>query len=89
MVLALSRDYACSDALALNQQGDNMMRSSSVAPPNGPIAAPALLVLEDGTTFAGHSIGALGEAFGELVFNTGMTGYQEVLTDPRTAGRSW
>jgi len=42
----------------------------------------ALLVLEDGRTFAGHAYGARGETFGEAVFNTGMTGYQETLTDP-------
>ena len=43
---------------------------------------PALLVLEDGTSFHGVSIGADGEVFGEVVFNTSMTGYQEILTDP-------
>jgi carbamoyl-phosphate synthase small subunit len=43
---------------------------------------PALLVLEDGTTFRGSSFGCEGETFGEAVFNTGMTGYQETLTDP-------
>ena len=43
---------------------------------------PALLVLEDGRVFRGQSFGALGETFGELVFSTGMTGYQETLTDP-------
>jgi carbamoyl-phosphate synthase small subunit len=43
---------------------------------------PALLVLEDGRTFRGSAYGALGETFGEAVFNTGMTGYQETLTDP-------
>jgi carbamoyl-phosphate synthase small subunit len=42
----------------------------------------ALLVLEDGTAFRGRGFGADGEAFGEAVFNTGMAGYQEVLTDP-------
>ncbi len=42
----------------------------------------ALLVLEDGTTLLGTAFGAEGEAFGEMVFNTGMTGYQETLTDP-------
>jgi carbamoyl-phosphate synthase small subunit len=42
----------------------------------------ALLVLEDGTTFRGSAFGCEGEAFGEAVFNTGMTGYQETLTDP-------
>jgi carbamoyl-phosphate synthase small subunit len=44
--------------------------------------APAVLVLEDGATFHGTSFGADGETFGEMVFNTGMTGYQETLTDP-------
>jgi carbamoyl-phosphate synthase small subunit len=43
---------------------------------------PALLVLEDGRSFAGTSYGASGETFGEAVFTTGMTGYQETLTDP-------
>jgi len=43
---------------------------------------PALLVLEDGRTFRGESYGAEGETFGEAVFSTGMTGYQETLTDP-------
>ncbi len=47
--------------------------------------APAILVLEDGTTFRGTSFGADGETFGEMVFNTGMTGYQETLTDPSYA----
>ncbi|BFU43787.1 glutamine-hydrolyzing carbamoyl-phosphate synthase small subunit [Krasilnikovia sp. MM14-A1004] len=43
---------------------------------------PAILVLEDGRTFAGEAYGAVGETFGEAVFTTGMTGYQETLTDP-------
>jgi len=43
---------------------------------------PALLVLEDGLTLHGTAFGAEGETFGEMVFNTGMTGYQETLTDP-------
>jgi len=46
------------------------------------MSKPALLVLEDGRTFAGTSYGAHGETFGEAVFTTGMTGYQETLTDP-------
>jgi carbamoyl-phosphate synthase small subunit len=46
---------------------------------------PAILVLEDGTTFHGTGFGADGETFGEMVFNTGMTGYQETLTDPSYA----
>ena len=43
---------------------------------------PAILVLSDGTVFRGISIGALGSSVGEVVFNTAMTGYQEILTDP-------
>ena len=46
---------------------------------------PALLALEDGSVFHGHSIGAVGETVGEVVFNTAMTGYQEILTDPSYA----
>ncbi|MFF4236928.1 glutamine-hydrolyzing carbamoyl-phosphate synthase small subunit [Actinomadura geliboluensis] len=46
---------------------------------------PALLVLEDGRVFRGVAYGAEGETFGEMVFNTGMTGYQETLTDPSYA----
>ncbi len=47
----------------------------------------AFLVLEDGTVFAGESLGASGRTTGEVVFNTGMTGYQEILTDPSYAGQ--
>ncbi|AFM39598.1 carbamoyl-phosphate synthase small subunit [Desulfosporosinus acidiphilus SJ4] len=47
----------------------------------------AALVLETGKVFVGESFGASGEAWGEVVFNTGMTGYQEVLTDPSYAGQ--
>jgi carbamoyl-phosphate synthase small subunit len=48
----------------------------------GPTGGEALLVLEDGRTFRGEAYGATGETFGEAVFATGMTGYQETLTDP-------
>ena len=47
----------------------------------------ALLVLADGTTYVGESIGAPGHTTGEVVFNTSMTGYQEILTDPSYAGQ--
>jgi carbamoyl-phosphate synthase small subunit len=47
----------------------------------------ALLVLEDGRAFFGSGFGAEGETFGEMVFNTSMTGYQEILTDPSYAGQ--
>jgi carbamoyl-phosphate synthase small subunit len=52
-------------------------RNQTAAP-----ARPALLVLEDGRTFRGESFGAEGETLGEAVFSTGMSGYQETLTDP-------
>lgn len=48
---------------------------------------PALLLLEDGTVYRGQSYGAQGQALGEAVFSTGMTGYQETLTDPSYAGQ--
>ncbi|MEZ5649205.1 MAG: glutamine-hydrolyzing carbamoyl-phosphate synthase small subunit [Burkholderiaceae bacterium] len=47
-----------------------------------PVLPAALLALADGTVFRGHSIGAAGSSVGEVVFNTAMTGYQEILTDP-------
>lgn len=47
-----------------------------------PVAAPALLALADGSIFRGASVGATGLAAGEVVFNTAITGYQEILTDP-------
>lgn len=46
---------------------------------------PALLALEDGSVFHGYAVGATGETVGEVVFNTAMTGYQEILTDPSYA----
>jgi len=68
--------------------------SSSSAPADSPfpLARPlssslAYLVLEDGTIFEGISCGARGEAQGEIVFNTAMTGYQEILTDPSYRGQ--
>ncbi len=47
-----------------------------------PVLPPALLALSDGTTFLGHSFGAPGATVGEVVFNTALSGYQEILTDP-------
>jgi carbamoyl-phosphate synthase small subunit len=49
------------------------------------LTTPAVLALEDGTVFRGVSVGAAGTATGEVVFNTAMTGYQEILTDPSYA----
>src|SRR4029079_12435574 len=48
---------------------------------------PAKLALEDGKVFSGHAFGAEGEVDGEVVFNTSMTGYQEILTDPSYCGQ--
>jgi len=52
-----------------------------------PYKKNAKLVLSNGITFPGFSFGALGTTFGEIVFNTGMTGYQEVITDPSYYGQ--
>jgi carbamoyl-phosphate synthase small subunit len=52
-----------------------------------PALEPAVLVLADGTVFQGRSVGAQGLAAGEVVFNTAMTGYQEILTDPSYCGQ--
>src|SRR5688572_1395922 len=51
------------------------------------LSKKAILVLEDGRAFRGEAFGAEDEAFGEMVFNTSMTGYQEILTDPSYAGQ--
>ena len=56
-------------------------------PPPASCSLPALLALEDGRLFAGESFGATGTAVGEICFNTSMTGYQEVLTDPSYRGQ--
>src|SRR5262244_3735335 len=48
---------------------------------------PAKLALEDGTVFTGRAFGATGTSEGEVVFNTSMTGYQEILTDPSYEGQ--
>ena len=48
---------------------------------------PALLVLADGSVFQGRAFGAPGERTGEVVFNTAMTGYQEIATDPSYCGQ--
>ena len=52
-----------------------------------PVDSTAALVLADGTAFWGHGIGAAGQAVGEVCFNTSITGYQEILTDPSYAGQ--
>jgi len=67
-----------------------MPASNTVEPTRAPLfpaVAPATLALADGTVFRGRSIGAKGTSVGEVVFNTSMTGYQEILTDPSYAGQ--
>ena len=49
--------------------------------------APAILLLEDGKVFYGKAAGKIGTATGEICFNTGMTGYQEIFTDPSYFGQ--
>ncbi len=61
------------------------VRQSSASDASAPTAA--MLVLADGTVLQGQAFGALGTAIGEVVFNTGMTGYQEVMTDPSYSGQ--
>src|SRR5262245_13275307 len=61
--------------------------ADSVRPSLLPATTPAVLALADGTVFNGRSIGASGHAVGEVVFNTAITGYQEILTDPSYAGQ--
>jgi len=63
------------------------MGGSAVSELRGRPASAGLLILEDGTSARGEGFGALGTAHGELVFNTAMTGYQEVLTDPSYRGQ--
>jgi carbamoyl-phosphate synthase small subunit len=60
---------------------------SEVLPSGGAGSATGLLVLGDGTVFRGRGIGAAGDCVGEVCFNTSMTGYQEILTDPSYAGQ--
>lgn len=55
--------------------------------PKGDMGKRAFLALEDGSIYEGHFFGAKGTTYGEVVFNTGMTGYQEMLTDPSYAGQ--
>ncbi len=64
-----------------------MPSQATSAPPLNQREATAVLVLADGTVFWGEGLGATGDAVGEVCFNTAMTGYQEILTDPSYAGQ--
>jgi carbamoyl-phosphate synthase small subunit len=61
--------------------------TAATTPALFPVQPQALLALTDGTVLRGRAIGAMGHASGEVVFNTSMTGYQEILTDPSYAGQ--
>src|SRR5437899_1424277 len=67
--------------------GIRHLSASSVFSAVQHVTMKAILALEDGTIFEGQSLGVSGRAYGEVVFNTGMTGYQEILTDPSYAGQ--
>ena len=67
----------------MNAPDANVAANAALFPP----VSPALLALADGTLFRGRAIGAAGMTVGEVVFNTSMTGYQEILTDPSYAGQ--
>jgi len=67
----------------MNAPDANVAANTALFPP----VSPALLALADGTLFRGRAIGAAGMTVGEVVFNTSMTGYQEILTDPSYAGQ--
>ncbi len=65
-----------------------MTSTAPIAPPASAVPqGPAVLVLEDGSRYEGRAYGATGQTLGEVVFSTGMTGYQETLTDPSYAGQ--
>ena len=64
-----------------------MQVSGQILTHRAPRGPDAMLALEDGSVFRGTAFGAEGESFGEAVFNTGMSGYQEILTDPSYAGQ--
>src|SRR5450631_3124236 len=83
---------APASSLRLSFRGSAPMSETRTAPnaqPDGRAGAVAtgLLVLADGTVWRGQGIGATGDAVGEVCFNTSMTGYQEILTDPSYAGQ--
>ena len=86
-------DYLCKGLLFARSPPRTGCCLPNGLPPNAAAQAPrppdcnAALVLADGTVFWGHGIGAPGQAVGEVCFNTSITGYQEILTDPSYAGQ--
>src|ERR1700739_4484368 len=82
--------HAGHDRIGLMDKGKPIMKlnghATSIAP-RAEVGGKAVLVLEDGTVFRGKGLGAFGQTLGEVCFNTSMTGYQEILTDPSYAGQ--
>lgn len=76
---------ACRRQVAAQVSAARVPQQVESSPEANPVSQPALLALADGTVFRGVSIGAAGMRVGEVVFNTAMTGYQEILTDPSYA----
>ena len=66
---------------------DKTLAPAATPPAWEELVPTALLVLADGTIFEGFGLGAVGSAVGEVCFNTAMTGYEEILTDPSYAGQ--
>jgi len=71
----------------MNQMTSLQEREGTATLDSRTLRPTALLVLADGSVFYGHGVGATGQAVGEVCFNTSMTGYQEILTDPSYAGQ--
>jgi carbamoyl-phosphate synthase small subunit len=83
-----ARNARLNITIAIDQAFMNAMETTALGTPAlFPARDGALLALADGTVLRGRSIGAHGHATGEVVFNTAMTGYQEILTDPSYAGQ--
>ena len=88
-VALLNEPIAATHVAAAVSAHEPSMNTTSVPSPASLISpgTPAILALADGTVFRGRSIGATGQATAEAVFNTSLTGYQEILTDPSYAGQ--
>jgi len=87
MIDPVERPAVSQPSVAVVPSPTSVQQPGSADPGGGPTTAAAVLVLADGTLLRGLAFGARGTVVGEVVFNTGMTGYQEVMTDPSYAGQ--
>src|SRR6185503_495939 len=85
--LALARQDADRSRGADAGRGQRGVRPRREARVSGPVGWPAALILENGRIFRGRGFGARVESIGEVVFNTSITGYQEIVSDPSYAGQ--